>query len=238
MSQDHRKQHHDPDGVRVIETERERRGVRVWLAVAVASIILLTAGLLVLRRTSPSPVVSEGSAPPIQDLEAPVARLSAPEPPAGRAPPVSTPVDRQPAPTAANEPADDAEPSAQEREWLEAWVDDAIAALRASGETEGIAAFPPPGTNPVKTGLVVPDDFELPPGYVRHYQTTDDGQRLDPILMYSPDAPPATADGEPIELTDDGIVPPDMAPPGLPVRMLEVPTAAKRPGIDPHHDAR
>jgi hypothetical protein len=40
----------------------------------------------------------------------------------------------------------------------------------------GIALFPPPGTKPIKQGVLVPEDFELPPGYVRHYQATDDGE--------------------------------------------------------------
>ena len=33
----------------------------------------------------------------------------------------------------------------------------------------------------------MPDDFELPEGYVRHYQTTDDGEQLPAILMFHPD---------------------------------------------------
>jgi len=100
---------------------------------------------------------------------------------------------------------------------------DVISALVAAGEKEGIAAFPPPGTNPPKSGIVVPEGFELPEGYVRHYQVTDDGQRLEPILMFSPDYQFVDAAGNPIALPDDLIVPPDLAPPGLPIRMLEVP---------------
>jgi hypothetical protein len=64
---------------------------------------------------------------------------------------------------------------------------DVIPALVAAGEKEGIAAFPPPGTDPPKSGILVPEDYELPPGYVRHYQVTDDGKRLGAILMFSPD---------------------------------------------------
>ena len=51
----------------------------------------------------------------------------------------------------------------------------------------GMALFPPMGTQPLQAGLVVPDDYTLPPGYTRHYQVTDDGQQLPPILKYSPD---------------------------------------------------
>jgi hypothetical protein len=91
----------------------------------------------------------------------------------------------------------------------------------APGEQAGIAAFPPPGTKPIKRGIVVPDDFELPPGYVRHYQTTDDGHLLRPILMFHPDFAGVDANGNPIAVPEDRIVPPDLAPPGLPVRTLD-----------------
>ncbi len=37
-----------------------------------------------------------------------------------------------------------------------------IEALRAAGHHDGIAAFDPPGTNPPKLGLAVPDGYELP----------------------------------------------------------------------------
>ena len=90
-------------------------------------------------------------------------------------------------------------------------------------EPSGIAVFPPPGTDPIKSGIMVPDDFELPSGYVRHYQVTDDGKRLPAILMFHPDYEPVDEHGEPIPLPPDLVVPPDMAPPGLPVRILEVP---------------
>src|SRR5262249_53954751 len=46
-----------------------------------------------------------------------------------------------------------------------------ISALRAAGHQDGIAAFEPPGTDPPKLGLVVPDDFALPEGYIRYFQT-------------------------------------------------------------------
>jgi hypothetical protein len=94
------------------------------------------------------------------------------------------------------------------------------------GEVEpktGIAVFPPPGTDPPKAGIVVPDDYELPPGYVRHYQTTDDGQQLPPILMFHPDFQPVDDRGRPLRLPADRVVPPEMAPPGLPHDVLEVP---------------
>lgn len=100
---------------------------------------------------------------------------------------------------------------------------DVIAALVEAGETGGIAAFPPPGTDPVKRGIVVPEDYELPEGYVRHYQATDDGKGLEPILMFSPDYEFQDQDGRAIPLPSDRIVPPELAPPGLPIRTLDVP---------------
>jgi hypothetical protein len=90
-------------------------------------------------------------------------------------------------------------------------------------EPSGIALFPPPGTDPIKPGIVVPEDFELPPGYVRHYQTTDDGKQLPAILMFHPDYQPVDADGVAIALPEDRVVPPEMAPPGLAPEMLDVP---------------
>jgi hypothetical protein len=100
-----------------------------------------------------------------------------------------------------------------------------IETLGVAGQGGGLAAFPPPGTNPVKTGVIVPETYELPAGYVRYHQVTDDGKRLDPILMFSPDYEFTDSDGEALVLPEDGIVPADMVPPGLPVRMLEIPKA-------------
>ncbi|HEX2485775.1 MAG TPA: hypothetical protein VHQ66_10760, partial [Myxococcota bacterium] len=96
----------------------------------------------------------------------------------------------------------------------------------------GIDAFPKPGTDPLKLGLVVPDDFELPEGYVRHFQVTDDGRTLEPILMFHPDYEFFDEEGRPIELPADLVVPPELAPPGLPLRPLE-PPAPVVPGAEP-----
>src|SRR5262249_56369736 len=67
-------------------------------------------------------------------------------------------------------------------------------------ERTGMRVFPPPGTKPIKRGIVVPDDFELPPGFVRHYQATDDGHRPPPIPTFSPDYDWADAQGNPLAL--------------------------------------
>jgi hypothetical protein len=98
-----------------------------------------------------------------------------------------------------------------------------IQALRDSGITTGIAAFNPPGTSPPLVGLAVPADFVLPPGYVRHHQVTDDGELLEPILMFSPDYVFTDASGRPLAIPDNRVVPPELAPPGLPIREIEVP---------------
>jgi lysophospholipase L1-like esterase len=44
-----------------------------------------------------------------------------------------------------------------------------------------------PGSHPPKSGILVPEGFELPEGYVPHYQSTDDGEQLPAILMFHPD---------------------------------------------------
>ncbi len=100
------------------------------------------------------------------------------------------------------------------------------AADASANQPSGIAVFPPPGTKPIKRGIIVPENFELPPGYVRHYQTTDDGRMLPPILMFHPDYQPLDERGEPIPLPEDRVVPPEMAPPGMPVQTLDDPDNA------------
>lgn len=102
-------------------------------------------------------------------------------------------------------------------------------------EQSGIALFPPPGTDPIKAGIVVPDDFELPAGFVRHYQATDNGKQLPAILMFHPDYQPVDESGEKIALPEDRIVPAEMAPPGLPHQMLDVPDDTV-PLIEGPHD--
>jgi hypothetical protein len=98
-----------------------------------------------------------------------------------------------------------------------------IQALQEAGIHEGLGAFNPPGTQPPMPGLAVPEDFVLPEGFVRHHQVTDAGEPLEPILMFSPDYDFVGADGEPITLPDDRVVPPELAPPGLPIRSINIP---------------
>jgi hypothetical protein len=104
-----------------------------------------------------------------------------------------------------------------------------IARLHEAGVHTGLGAFNPPGTRPPLVGLAVPEDFPLPPGYVRHYQATDDGQRIEPILMFAPGYQPTAADGRPVALPASRVVPPELAPPGLPIRRIVVPAPLEGP---------
>lgn len=98
-----------------------------------------------------------------------------------------------------------------------------IGALHDVGIRTGIGAFNPPGTSPPLEGLAVPEDYELPEGYVRHYQSTDDGVAIEPILMFAPDFSLYDANGRPIAMPDSRVVPPELAPPGLPPRRVRIP---------------
>lgn len=100
-----------------------------------------------------------------------------------------------------------------------------IQALHDMGDHTGIGAFNPPGTSPPLQGLAVPPDFELPQGYVRHHQVTDEGEPLEPILMFSPDGVFLDASGREIAIPENRVVPPELAPPGLPIREITIPPA-------------
>ncbi|MFN2377831.1 MAG: hypothetical protein ABR538_14950 [Candidatus Binatia bacterium] len=106
---------------------------------------------------------------------------------------------------------------------------DYIKKLNDAGIRSGVGAFPPPGTKPLLEGIAVPEDFELPPGYVRHHQTTDDGQPVEPILMYAPDHEFLDAEGRLLAIPEDRVVPADRLPPGLPNRRVQIPSG-RAPG--------
>lgn len=114
-----------------------------------------------------------------------------------------------------------------------------ISRLRAAGVQGGLAAFNPPGTRPPLVGNAVSADVELPPGYVRHHQFTDDGQPIEPILMFAPDHPLVAAARQAAEAQaqatgvqaaalqpQDLVVPAALVPAGLPVRQIVVPPPA------------
>jgi len=98
-----------------------------------------------------------------------------------------------------------------------------IEGLHAAGIRSGLGAFNPPGTSPPLVGLAVPPDFPLPDGYVRHHQVTDDGQDIEPILMFHPDYEFVDAGGRAVSVPPDRVVPPHLAPPGLPLRQVRIP---------------
>lgn len=216
----------DDDGVRTFPPMRSRR--LGWIAaVAIGVPIAATIVAIAIIRMAPA----GRAAVPVP--RAPDEAMSAPAGGAGAAPApalqgvaaaphehvVPRRVERPLAvPTAA--PEDDDEPYVDAR--------DAIPALIAAGEQGGITVFPLPGTKPVKRGLIVPDDFPLPEGYVRHYQATDDGVLLPGILMFHPDYDFVNDHGQRIEVPSDRVVPPELAPPGLEhAPMLEPPTARR-----------
>jgi hypothetical protein len=95
--------------------------------------------------------------------------------------------------------------------------------LHERGIHTGLGAFQPPGTRPPLVGLAVPESFALPEGYVRHHQATDDGQTIEAVLMFAPDFQLHDAAGKPVAMPKDRVVPPELAPPGLPIRRITIP---------------
>ena len=109
-------------------------------------------------------------------------------------------------------------------------ISDLIKRLHEAGIFSGIGAFNPPGTRPHMVGLAVPEDFVLPKGYVRHHQATDDGQRIEAILMFDPDHRPVDANNQPIAVPKDRVVTPELAPPGFPIRRIVLPEPVEQEG--------
>lgn len=207
--------HVDSDGV--VRVEQRRAGGVAWVLgigiVLTCAALGLSAWLIFDKPEVESPpVVSRTEPPPV---EQPVPPPSHPAPPRPAAKALPKHLQEQVA--------------AVPDEVLEQ-IPEGVYEMPKPGEAPtGMMLFPAPGTDPIKKGIIVPEDFELPPGYVRHYQATDDGERLPAILMFSPDRPPLDANGQPMKVTENGIVPPELAPPGLTIRMLdpEHPTEAE-----------
>lgn len=124
-------------------------------------------------------------------------------------------------------PEGDADPTRDLRSYVmrgeKPTMNEVIKRLHEQGVHTGLGAFNPPGTNPPLVGLAVPKDFALPPGYVRHHQVTDDGQSIEPILMFAPDFQLYDASNRPLGMPKDRVVPPELAPPGLPLRRIVIP---------------
>jgi hypothetical protein len=203
----------DPDGVRVSDVSKVRRSV--WLAAL--GLVGAAVALLALLRLAGAPQPPQAPAP------AAVAVTQAgetPEPAPSPRPLTRPAPEPKPAPPAAAQEPPLPEPPAPPADPPER--EDPIVGYGPPGT--GIQLFPPPGTVPVLRGIVVPEDFELPEGYVRHHQVTDDGKDLPPILMFHPDYKEwERPGGEPVEIPADRVVPPELAPPGMPIRMLELP---------------
>lgn len=215
----------DPRAGREAATRRRADGVTIAPAQGSRKTLLLLAGaaalaafalLVLMGPPSGAPAPPPADAPPDPRV---VVRLDAS--PHAQARPLHARRKQKPAPPQPTTPQDDAAPQPAEEP-------------EPGGEPlpptpTGIALFPPPGTVPVKIGIVVPEDFELPEGYVRHYQVTDDGQELPAILMFHPDYDWVDETGQHVEVSEDGVVPPELAPEGLPIEMLELPEAPSEP---------
>jgi len=201
----------DADGVKVVEVAGVRKGV--WL-LGLALLLAGAAGVLALRLALGANAPEAESAPVV----APVAAApSAPPPPSAVVAPRAHPIRRSAAAPPPPPPADAA--LRPEVAPLPEFPDQPV------DGPSGIALFPPLGTDPPKRGILVPEDFELPEGYVRHHQATDDGESLPPILMFHPDYDWLDENGNAIALPEDRIVPPELAPPGMPIELLELPAS-------------
>ncbi|MDQ3289113.1 MAG: hypothetical protein M3Q42_12835 [Pseudomonadota bacterium] len=211
----------DGDGVRVVA--KPRGGTRSPALFALLALVLVAAGVawLMSRPTAQQRVAAAPTGAPAQQAGGEVS-VAAPMDPARTAlrdTPALAEVPNElrsldPTDLAAHVRPGDPEPTAAE----------VIEALRHAGIHSGIAAFNPPGTSPPLPGLAAPEDIELPEGYVRHHQVTDGGEPIEPILMFSPDYDFHDAQGRPIALPENRVVPPELAPPGFPIRQVEIPT--------------
>ena len=206
------------DGVTIAPAPGSRKSI-LALAVAAGLAALAIAILVLSARNAPAPA---NEAIQVANADADTAPASAPAQPTRRAHPVPTRVPgAAPAPPPEVEPAADA-PSAEAPEESEASEPLNLA-------PSGIGLFPPPGTDPIKVGIIVPEGFELPEGYVRHYQVTDDGKDMPPILMFHPDYDWVDEAGNHIDVSQDRVVPPDLVPEGMPIEYLEPPAEPNAP---------
>lgn len=151
-------------------------------------------------------------------------------------PPASPIVKPEPLDEARRTPEKDADPTRDITSYImrgeNPTMPEVIDRLHKAGVHTGLGVFSPPGTRPPMIGLAVPEDFVLPDGYVRHHQATDDGQRIEAILMFAPDHQFYDATKKPIVVPKDRLVTPELAPPGLPIRRIVVPAPIEsgRPG--------
>jgi hypothetical protein len=233
----------DSDTLRISRREGTRYATGLYLALALLLIACSAGYILTTCHHSPPPAAdSSPSSPPMDTLIAEQSRdLAKPGNAAARSTPrkvttapggAITPRRTEPTP-APPQNATEEQGTGDEDATLDLSmfvprgeapsIGEVIDQLHNAGIYSGIGAFSPPGTRPPLVGLAVPDDFELPEGYVRHFQATDDGQRIEPILMFSPDYAFFDDKGQPIEIPPDRVVPAELAPVGLPIREIEIP---------------
>ncbi len=218
----------DGDGVRIIRREPPGGRSRRWVYLATLTLgIAAGAGYLLQPQRADSPLINNA------EQAQPKAPAAADESTA----PLSTATlpravrRAEPEVIEQGSPSDFEQPSSDPND-LSHYVSpgdpvptmgEVIGALHEAGIHEGLGAFNPPGTSPPLHGLAVPDEFELPEGYVRHHQVTDEGELIAPILMFSPDFEFYDEAGDRVELPADRVVPPELAPPGLPIVQVEIP---------------
>ena len=205
--------HIDRDGITRIQKPRTSTGL--W-------IVGLALGFTVLCVIASVWLLSTPSASSGDSAPAPLTRVAENTP--GASPPPSRPMAAPSAPRPVTRT-----PAAAPTTAPEAPPPDTQTST-ASEPKEGLHLYRQ-GTRPLKQGLVVPENFPLPPGYVRHYQSTDNGEQLKPILMFHEDYKPVDANGTPIELPSNRVVPPEMAPAGMPIEVLELPAGPE--GVEP-----
>ncbi|OJT22388.1 hypothetical protein BO221_21605 [Archangium sp. Cb G35] len=202
--------HVDSDGVTRIQRKRTSSGMWiVGLGLGFTVVCLLLSAWLV---SSPAPVPATPETEPVRLAQG----TPAPSPTPSRSAPKTTPRPQNLPAQPSSEPAPQEEPVPQD--------------AAPAGPAEGINLYRQ-GTSPLKQGIIVPENFELPPGYVRHYQSTDNGEGIKPILMFHPDYKPVDSKGEPVELPSNRVVPPELAPSGMPIEILELPEGPE--GVEP-----
>ncbi|MGJ7901191.1 hypothetical protein [Lysobacter sp. 1R34A] len=207
----------DGEGMRVIaKAPAARGGPAPWMAVAAVLAAVIAAGWWMREPAGSADAVAatagvdrDAASAPLDGSPASANRTrpaaSSPEPPAM---PSNDPND-----LAAYFRPGDPEPTGAQ----------VIEALQQAGVRTGLGAFNPPGTSPPLLGLAVPENYELPTGYVRHHQVTDEGVPIEPVLMFAPGFTLHDAQGRPIAMPADRVVPPELAPPGMPQRPIRIP---------------
>ena len=168
------------------------------------------------------PTLASASQPAPDDSAATVWRLQE-----------NVPTWKSASPQASSEPANGSDPNPDLSHYVprgaKPSMPEVIQRLHDAGVYTGLGAFNPPGTRPPMVGLAVPENYPLPAGFVRHHQATDDGQRIEPILMFAPDFQLYDAQKQPIDMPKNRVVTAELAPPGFPIRLIVLPAPLAQP---------